>query len=181
MGKWRPPDSAQPSVSMKLEASNFNNLVQQFIKGLSDERASSALVKIGLDLLAMIMMKNPVDTGRSRAAWYVSWNFLSGKTGGAGGRQPKSPAESAGYSKGSINAVLSGPNKRIEMINAVAYVGRLEYGWSKQAPYGMVRISMQMVRRAVPDRILKELKDMWKRDGKAMWTPYRASSSGPRA
>lgn len=37
------------------------------------------------------------------------------------------------------------------LMNNVKYIGELEYGWSKQAPEGMVRINVARIRRMVKD------------------------------
>ncbi len=52
------------------------------------------------------------------------------------------------------------------MINNVDYIIFLEYGWSAQAPFGMVRISMRKIRGLLP----KELDDSYRRDwNKIFW------------
>lgn len=176
--RFKPGKLAQPGFSITMETKQFNKVVSNMISGVSSTKGASALVKLGLGLLGGIMQKSAVDTGRSRAAWYVSFNALIGKTGGRT-RSPKDDAEREGMKAGSVLMKLSGFKKRIEMTNAVEYIMMLEYGWSKQAPYGMLRISMQLLRRAVPRVVLRDLERMWKRDGKPKWTPFRATKAGP--
>lgn len=181
MGRIQPiPASAQPKLSITLGHKKFDKFLTRFLRGVSSSQGANALLKIGLDVLKGIIQKNPVDTGRSRAGWYFGYNKMVSLTGGSS-LQAGGSAEQEGYNKGKILLQLSGSRKSIQITNQVVYVGPLEYGWSKQAPYGMLRITMQLMRNQVPKHILADLQAMWKRDGKPMYTPWRATSGGPKS
>ena len=173
--------TGQPAMSIELVTTEFNAFIKRFLAQLNGPKAAGALVKIGLDLLQQIIAKNPVDTGRSRAGWYFAQTGLLGLLGQGPRRTPASAAEREGFAQGKLVTQLRGARKWIEITNAVAYILPLEYGWSAQAPYGMVRISMQLITRSVPKHILGELAEMWKRDGVARWTAWRATGAGPLA
>jgi hypothetical protein len=53
------------------------------------------------------------------------------------------PGAAQGRSEGSFREDLDGANQFIEVTNGVPYIKRLEYGYSTQAPAGMVRVSMR--------------------------------------
>jgi hypothetical protein len=52
----------------------------------------------------------------------------------------------------------------IDLINGVKYIVYLEYGYSKQAPYGMVRVSMRQMRGGkLPKSLKKAMSDEWRK------------------
>ena len=92
-----------------------------------------------LELSTAIIKDTPAKTGRARGNWQAS--IGRGATGEV-----------------SVDSVRSGEAKAIAEVNQKAsvavgdlyyltnnlpYIERLEYGWSKQAPGGMVRKNMQ--------------------------------------
>jgi len=75
-------------------------------------------------------------------------------------------AISEGKSKGKIIDKTGKMNalQYIEIINGVGYALFLEYGYSRQAPYGMVRISMAEMRKGtLPKDLGKRLQARWNR------------------
>ncbi len=102
-------------------------------------RMDTVIRKATFDLFASAVLKSPVDTGRFRANWNVS---------------PASPnqatTESTDSARGTREAqkALTIPTGQvIYLTNGLPYARRLEHGWSKQAPYGMVRYSLLEYRR----------------------------------
>lgn len=99
----------------------------------------TAVRYIGLQAIDRVVKKSPVDTGRFRANWTLSFGGMDGTTtnavdvgGGAtiarlSGEMDTYPAE--GYPV-------------IYLQNNLPYAERLEAGYSKQAPSGMVAISI---------------------------------------
>ena len=104
------------------------------------------------------MRKNPVDTGRSRAGWYVAIEKLGGTVSGI-----SSSGVDEGRRRGRfIDHTKGFTDKWVEMINGVDYIIYLEYGRSNQAPYGMVRVSMRELRRGkLPKDMAKQIKKDW--------------------
>ena len=80
-----------------------------------------------------IIKRSPVDTGRFRG----NWQFTIGRPAQgqiASGGVPTSELVSAS------NSWQSG--QTFYITNNLPYGERLEYGWSKQAPQGMVRLTL---------------------------------------
>ena len=172
-------------ITAKLEGvSEFNRDMQKVIRR-SNISTDIAIKKIAMDLLANILKappkgRHPVKTGRSRAAWYPS---LVGLNKGLAGVKTKRNLSNFDFNKNvkGVSKVSEGKrkgefvdkskgltrlNKYIEMINNVSYIIFLEYGWSAQAPFGMVRISMRKMRGKLP----KELDDGYRREwNKLFW------------
>lgn len=73
----------------------------------------------------------PVDTGNARGHWQPSLNSAELAVG-------------TGEPLGQIALVTAKmkAGDRFFMLNNAAYILRLEYGWSQQAPQGMVRITL---------------------------------------
>ena len=55
-------------------------------------------------------------------------------------------------------------NKWVEIVNGVSYILFLEYGYSQQAPHGMVRLSMRELRRGqLPQQMANQMRADWNR------------------
>ena len=97
-----------------------------------------------LELFQAIDERSPVDTGRFRGNWQVSY-----------GAPLLSPIArlAPGGSDEPGKALTLPVGGTVYMSNALPYAQRLEYGWSKQAPLGMVRRTVaefdQYVKRAL--------------------------------
>lgn len=107
------------------------------VKNVTDhltQRTMQVLVMLMAETDARLKMKSPVDTGRFRASWTI----------GLG-----QPDTSVAPDTAKGQAVTT-PEPRIPALtmgqtyyhgNSLPYARRLEYGWSKQAPAGMVRVT----------------------------------------
>jgi hypothetical protein len=102
-------------------------------------RMETVVRKVTFELFRNVVLKSPVDQGRFRANWNVSLaspdpSFTDG-TSIARGLTEASKA-------------LSLPvGQIVYLTNGLPYARRLEFGYSKQAPYGMVRLSLLEYRR----------------------------------
>lgn len=90
--------------------------------------------KITFDLFSKVNLRSPVDTGRFRGNWNVSYGVpdvsFTDNT-----NQNRATAE--------ISKALTLPVGGVTwMANGLPYAARLEYGYSQQAPAGMVRVSV---------------------------------------
>lgn len=108
--------------------------------------------KIALELFSRVILKSPVKTGRFRANWQVTISskaqsslILEDKTGQA--TISRAQADLAGVNAGD----------RIFLTNNLVYARRLEYGWSKQAPAGMVGITVAEFQQVI-DKSVAEVK-----------------------
>jgi hypothetical protein len=90
--------------------------------------------KVALDLFTKITQRTPVDTGTLRNNWAA----------GDGGLP--SPPNKGGGGDSSLGNFDVGENKEVTyIVNNLPYVLKMEFGGSRQAPSGMVRISVAEV------------------------------------
>jgi len=103
----------------------------------AEKNAQVVVRKVGIDLFSKTVERTPVDTGRARA----NWNCSIGAPSLATSEQTDKGGEVA---KARIkNTLHDWKQGDIYLMNSLPYIRRLEYdGWSKQAPAGMVRISV---------------------------------------
>ena len=91
-----------------------------------------------------LITATPVDTGRARANWQVSINTEI---------DTELDSTDVQATLDRNNAVVRGyRNGDIIVQNNVPYIGRLNDGWSAQAPAGFVERSLQAAARAVARR-----------------------------
>lgn len=93
-------------------------------------------VRAGLRKLTIrIIDRSPVLTGKFKANWKVSYRrpdlSVSGDT---------DPVKSYAQADKILSLPIVGGN--IYITNSLPYADALEYGWSKKAPQGMVRVSV---------------------------------------
>lgn len=93
--------------------------------------------KVAFDLFAQVIIMSPVDTGRFRANWQVAINSVPPGTVNA---FDKTGSATLSRVQATVNQMKAGDV--ISLINSLPYSVKLEYGWSKQAPAGMVRITV---------------------------------------
>lgn len=115
--------------------------ISEFVKRT---RISGGLVlkKLAFDALRGIVMMTPVDTGRARGNWRVSINTIDKSTSEARKDKAGHTAVNTG------NAVLTNAKwgDTIYISNNLPYIRRLEDGWSKQAPAGMMGVTFNRLR-----------------------------------
>ncbi len=88
--------------------------------------------KIALSTYTSITKKTPVDTGRARANWNISLDSPNRSvTTSTSGKTPSLPSKVK--------------DRDIWIANNLPYIESLENGSSKQAPNGMVALSVQEV------------------------------------
>lgn len=114
---------------------------------------------VSLELATRIVMKSPVDTGRFRGQWRVSVGQPDTRTDAPFDKQPLgSPPSAALFAdwQDELGAVTFRSN--VWITNSLPYARRLEYeGWSKQAPSGMVRVSVAEYAEII-DKVLAAVK-----------------------
>ncbi|MFY0682614.1 MAG: HK97 gp10 family phage protein [Thalassovita sp.] len=116
---------------------SFAKQVQDFVDK-TEAKMDLAVRKIALELFSRVILRSPVDKGRFRANWQVAVGSipsgileLEDKSGTA--TVSKADAASAGLKAGDV----------IYLVNNLPYAQLLEDGSSKQAPAGMVGLSVQ--------------------------------------
>ena len=112
---------------------SFNSDIQRFSKRV-EVALDVAVRKIVFDAFGMVTKKTPVDTGRARANWTVSVNSIARTV-----RLDATSPNAISIKKG------DGVNP-IYITNSLDYIHDLENGTSKQAPNGMVAITINEIR-----------------------------------
>jgi len=121
--------------------STFNFDISKFVDKTS-KTADAEVRKICLDLLTGIVLKTPVDTGRARANWFTSVGSPSANV-----TEATDPSGSATISS-AIGPISKAVGNVLWITNNLPYIYRLEFeGWSKQAPAGMVRVTINDIAR----------------------------------
>ena len=92
---------------------------------------------VSLKLFSAIIKASPVDTGRFRGNWQTTGaSPATGLIAGVDLTGNKAVNSSATY-------ITNTPNwYQFTLTNNLPYAERLEYGWSKQAPVGFVRVNI---------------------------------------
>jgi len=97
----------------------------------------NAVVAICTQASVNIIKRSPVKTGRFRGAWFASINDISTQT-----------SETRTENEAISDAILKAQKASgaiFMLTNNLPYGKNLEYGSSKQAPAGMVRITVEEI------------------------------------
>ena len=130
------------------------------------EAANAAIKDICLDLTSRIILKTPVDTGRARANWQTSignpitTTIEFSKDAGSNAIAPNQSAGSHFAIASAQMMAFQAPGNVFYISNNLPYIASLEFGlystgpktvggFSRQAPSGMVRISINEISRAL--------------------------------
>lgn len=110
----------------------------------TDDKISTAVRRIAIELFSRVILKTPVDTGRARANWQIAIGSIPD-----GVLELDDKSGTATISKGS--AVVAGVQGGdvIYIVSNLPYINRLEDGWSQQAPAGMVGLTIQELAQVV--------------------------------
>ena len=111
------------------------------------QRAEDVTRKIVIELFSRVVLKSPVDTGRFRA----NWQFGLQQVGVTSNDTDPSGAAALGRITSGVASTPLGTSMWLS--NSLPYARRLEYGWSKQAPAGMVRVSIAEFQDIVRDAV----------------------------
>lgn len=91
--------------------------------------------KATFDVFKAVIYRSPVDTGRFKGNWNVSYGSPDYTTGT---RRDSTPIGSGSAPLKALSLPVGGVTY---LSNGLPYATRLEYGYSKQAPAGMVRLA----------------------------------------
>lgn len=127
-----------------MDLKDFSRWARQL--GDRVEKNADHLVRTcALAIDGAVVIATPVDTGRARANWQVQLDnpatstrepFSPGHEGSTGGDNARAAIEEG---KGVIASYKGGrPNACIHITNNLPYIGRLNDGWSAQAPAAFV-------------------------------------------
>lgn len=112
--------------------------------------ADTVTRKVAIDLFTSVIKKTPFDIGRARGNWQAS--IGSYNTGYDLNKSDKSGASAT--SEAVSVAIRAKAGSVIYMVNSLPYIKALEYGHSsKQAPNGMVRLTITEYERYIRDAV----------------------------
>lgn len=124
---------------MTAQNDQFRAQVRKFRKRIR-ENSERAWRGFAFNVAREIVMRSPVDLGRFRGNWNVQFDTSPQTSEGldrdGGPTLQRIASQLAGYKSG----------KRFWLLNHLPYSIPLEYGHSRQAPQGMVRLTVQRAR-----------------------------------
>ena len=123
--------------SFSIEIGNFAKL--------SAEKARLVVQKIAMEAFKRVIEKSPVDTGRFRANWGCQ---VGSPYAGVSDSVDKSGGTTTAKVMGDVTA-WNGIGSMF-ICNNLPYSIALEYGHSKQAPGGMVRLTIAELQSIIP-------------------------------
>ncbi len=115
---------------------NFELDIQRFVDK-ANGNIDLVFRKISLELFKRVILKSPVLTGRFRANWQVAIGSIP-----SGTLELNDKTGTATISKVQATAMQVKAGQVITLCNNLAYALPLEFGHSKQAPNGMVRLTV---------------------------------------
>lgn len=111
--------------------------------------------KLAFESFKRIILRTPVDTGRARANWGVT---IGSPRSGAFNTEAVDKSGSRTLETARSQAEHFDCQGSIFMTNNLPYIGALEYGSSKQAPSGMVRVTVAEMRGFITKARIGDLK-----------------------
>ena len=115
---------------------NFSIKIKKYAEK-TNQQMENAVTAICTKASMQVIKRTPVDTGRARGNWYATIDTPSKETSETR-RQSESEDKAKQESKKAYGHVF-------HLTNNLPYINRLEKGWSKQAPAGMVRIVSEQI------------------------------------
>lgn len=94
--------------------------------------------KIAFDVAAKLIMRTPVDTGRARGNWMIGFAAINSATSEVVDKSGKGRLTEIQSTLKKLDGVS---DTAVYITNSLPYIARLEYGFSQQAPEGMVRLT----------------------------------------
>lgn len=94
--------------------------------------------KISMEILRKLIRRTPVDTGRARANWNVEFNAPDPSV-----TESLDPSGSSTIARGVSLLTGAKAGGKIYITNNLVYIVPLEEGSSKQAPQGMVAVTLR--------------------------------------
>ena len=139
----------------QADLANLNRMMTEVTKTLLPKQVGLFHRKVHLEVLKRVVMKTPVDTGRARGGWQSSiGSMASGSTyqGREESSDPKAPKQmpsgpAAAHAMQQGIRVTAGLRSYSTsyITNNVHYVRYLENGTSRQAPQGMVGLTLSEI------------------------------------
>lgn len=122
---------------MANNAAEFSIELDKIFDEHVEGQVLTVLQKLAMEGLSRMVLKSPVDTGRFRGNWTVSVGNADLSTS-----EGIDPNGGATIARGSVPILAMSEPKVVWMLNSLPYANRLENGWSKQAPAGVVAVTV---------------------------------------
>ena len=111
---------------------------------ITADRANQFMRGVGLEMHSRLVLRTPVDEGRARA----NWNASVGSEDGS--EDPSATSANVGAKSGVARGVIRETDffrgGKLFLTNGVPYIKKLEEGSSKQAPQGMIAVTVAELR-----------------------------------
>jgi hypothetical protein len=127
----------------------FNRFIDRVTRGVMPERVQKFQQVLAIGLFRSIVLKSPVgnpDLWANPAAappGYVGGRFRANwQIGASPEERPLDTTQTNELAQIAAAQNLGGIGKKIWVFNNVPYAARLEDGWSRQAPLGVVNVAI---------------------------------------
>lgn len=124
-----------------MDARGFNKALQKFMDVDVKGRTLTKYKAMVMDLGKSIVRDTPVDTGEARG----NWRFTTSKVSAAYSRSARDVSGAGAIARLAATVGTLTLKKPVYMSNNAPYIERLENGWSKQAPAGMLAKNVHRV------------------------------------
>lgn len=122
---------------MANNANEFAIELDKVFKEQVEDVAILILQKVAMEGLSRVVLKSPVDTGRFRGNWTVS---IDQRSGVATDAKDKNGNQTIAAGSSVITGITD--LRVVWLENNLPYAERIENGWSKQAPAGVVALTV---------------------------------------
>lgn len=106
--------------------------------------------QVSIKLFSAIIKASPVDTGRFRMNW-----MASGGTPASGITDATDKSGTTATGNSTSFVLKAADWREFTLTNNLPYAQRLEYGWSQQAPQGMVRTNVSRFQQLINEEANK--------------------------
>ena len=106
--------------------------------------------QVSIKLFSAIIKASPVDTGRFRMNW-----MASGGTSASGITDATDKSGNTATGNATSFVLKATDWREFTLTNNLPYAQRLEYGWSQQAPAGMVRTNVSRFQQLINEEANK--------------------------
>ena len=131
---------------------SFSLKVAEFAKAAEIDVIKTARL-IVLQVFNSVVQRTPVLTGRAKGSWTVGVYTLPTSFREVEDKSPKGTMSGDSTREIAVKAGAWDANSSIYLVSNLEYMPNLEYGGSKQAPAGMVRVTIAEFDKMINDAI----------------------------
>lgn len=123
--------------------------VSKFVEK-AKKNPETVMRQVSIKLFSAIIKASPVDTGRFRMNW-----MASGATPASGTTDATDKSGNTATGNATSFVLKASDWREFTLTNNLPYAQRLEYGWSQQAPQGMVRTNVSRFQQLINEEANK--------------------------